>query len=150
MVRQLIIVAGSRARLYEHLKRGFAGNGTVRVLLNRRVMARRARSGPYEAERRQADRRLPSKVDALCARLAGPSCPWMSQRIIIETLPSSDRSRWMVAKTDLSLRGVVSVTGSPVIRPAPISDLARADSTYGNRDHATKASPSKAISNKLA
>ena len=65
MVRQLIIVAGSRAHLYEHLKRGFAGNGTVRVLLNRRVIARRARSGPYEAERRQADRRLPSKLDAL-------------------------------------------------------------------------------------
>jgi hypothetical protein len=65
MVRQLIIVAGDRAHLYEHLKRGFAGNGTVRVLLNRRVIARRARSGPYEAERRQADRRLPSKVDAL-------------------------------------------------------------------------------------
>jgi hypothetical protein len=65
MVRQLIIVAGHRAHLYEHLKRGFAGNETVRVLLNRRVLARRARSGPYEAERRQADRRLPSKVDAL-------------------------------------------------------------------------------------
>ena len=65
MVRQLIIVAVDRAHLYEHLKRGFAGNGTVRVLLNRRVIARRARSEPYEAERRQADRRLPSKVDAL-------------------------------------------------------------------------------------
>jgi hypothetical protein len=65
MVRQLIIVAGDRAHLYEHLKRGFAGNGTVRVLLNRRVIARRTRSAPYEAERRQADRRLPSKVDAL-------------------------------------------------------------------------------------
>jgi hypothetical protein len=65
MVRQLIIVAGDRALLYEHLERGFAGNGTVRVLLNRRVIARRARSGPYEAERRQADRRVPSKVGAL-------------------------------------------------------------------------------------
>jgi len=64
-VRQLIIVAGNRAHLYEHLKRGFAGNGTVRVLLNRRVIALRARSGLYEAERRQADRRMPSKVDAL-------------------------------------------------------------------------------------
>jgi hypothetical protein len=64
-VRQLIIVGGDRAHLYEHLKRGFAGNGTVRVLLDRRVIARRARSEPYEAERRQADRRLPSKVDAL-------------------------------------------------------------------------------------
>jgi hypothetical protein len=65
MVRQLVIVASNRAHLYEHLKRGFAGNETVRVLLNRRVIARRARSGPYETERRQADRRLPSKVDAL-------------------------------------------------------------------------------------
>jgi len=64
-VRQLIIVAGDRAHLYEHLKRGFAGNGTVRVLLNRRVIARRARSGPCETQRRQADRRMPSKVDAL-------------------------------------------------------------------------------------
>jgi hypothetical protein len=65
MVRQLIIVAGDRAHLYEHLKRGFAGNGTVRVFLNRRVIARRERSGSYEAERRPADRRVPSKVDAL-------------------------------------------------------------------------------------
>jgi hypothetical protein len=64
-VRQLIIVAGDRAHLYEHLKRGFAGNGTVRVLLDRRVITRRARSGPYEVERRHADRRLPSTVDAL-------------------------------------------------------------------------------------
>jgi hypothetical protein len=65
MVRQLIIVAGDRAQLYEQLKRGFADNGTVRVLLNRRVIARRERSGSYEAERRQADRRVPSTVDAL-------------------------------------------------------------------------------------
>jgi hypothetical protein len=62
MVRHLIIVAGDRAHLYEHLQRGFAGNGTVRVLRNRRVMAH---SGPYEEERRRADRRLPSKVNAL-------------------------------------------------------------------------------------
>jgi hypothetical protein len=31
MVRQLIIVSGNRAHLYEHLDRGFARNGTVRV-----------------------------------------------------------------------------------------------------------------------
>jgi hypothetical protein len=65
MVRQFIIVAGNRAHLYEHLKRGFAGNETLRVLLNRRVVTRRARSGPYEADRRRADRRVPSKIDAL-------------------------------------------------------------------------------------
>jgi hypothetical protein len=64
-VRQLIVVAGNRAHLYEHLTRGFAGNKTVRVLLNRRVIARRSRSALYEAERRRADRRMRSKVDAL-------------------------------------------------------------------------------------
>jgi hypothetical protein len=40
IVQQLIIVAGNRTHLYEHLKRGFAGNGTVRVLFNRRVITR--------------------------------------------------------------------------------------------------------------
>src|SRR4029453_6181736 len=49
----------------------------------------------------------PRRSTRYCARLAGPSCLWMSQRIIIETLPSSDRSRWMVAKTALSPQGVV-------------------------------------------
>src|SRR3989454_641818 len=37
MVRQVIIVAGHRAHLYDHIKRAFAGNETVRVLLNRRI-----------------------------------------------------------------------------------------------------------------
>src|SRR5437899_9232293 len=37
LVRQLIIVAGHRAHLYEHIKRGVAGNETVRVVLHRRV-----------------------------------------------------------------------------------------------------------------
>jgi hypothetical protein len=64
-VRQLIIVADDRAHLCEHLKRGFAGNETVQVLLNRRVVTRREGSGSYEPERRQADRRSPSKIDAL-------------------------------------------------------------------------------------
>jgi hypothetical protein len=96
-VRQLIIVAGDRAHLYEHLKRGFAGNGTVRVLLNRRVIARRARAGPYEDERRQADRRLPSKVDALLRA--------MGWAIVALDVPKNhqrdaalgDRSRWSVS-----------------------------------------------------
>jgi len=75
IVQQLIIVAGDRAQLYEHLKRGFAGNGTVRVLLNRRVVARPVRSGPYEVERRQADRRAPSSVDALLRAIGWASVP---------------------------------------------------------------------------
>ena len=91
MVRQFIIVAGDRAQLYEQLKRGFAGNGTVRVLLNRRVMARRARSGPYEAERRQADRRLPSKLDALLRAIGWAIVPLDDvPKTHQETLPSTD------------------------------------------------------------
>jgi len=90
MVRQLIIVAGDRAHLYEHLKRGFAGNGTVRVLLNRRLKARRGRSAPYEGERRQADRRVPSKVDALLRAIGWAIVPLDVPQNHHETLPSTD------------------------------------------------------------
>jgi hypothetical protein len=48
------------------------------VLLNRRVIPRRARSGPCEAERRQADRRLPSKVDALLRAIGWAIVPHTS------------------------------------------------------------------------
>ena len=61
LVRQLIIVAGNRAHLYEHLKRGFAGNKTIRVFLDRRVGERRAHSGTHAVERRRGDRRVPGK-----------------------------------------------------------------------------------------
>ena len=83
MVRQLIIVAGDRAHLYGHLKRGFAGNGTVRVLLNRRVIARRARSEPMRPNSARLIAGCLRRSTRYCARLAGPSCPWMSPRIII-------------------------------------------------------------------
>ena len=64
-VRQLIIVARNREDLYEHLKRAFAGNETIRVLLDRRVVDRRARPRPYAAERRKGDRRSPFRNDGL-------------------------------------------------------------------------------------
>src|SRR4030095_4774228 len=65
----------------------------------------------------------PRRSTRYCARLAGPSCPWMSQRIIIESLPSSDLSPWMVGNTDLRAQAVVSVTGSPSLdlRPFRVS-----------------------------
>jgi hypothetical protein len=90
MVRQLIIVALNRAHLYEHLKRGFAGNKTVRVLFDRRATARRARSGPYEVERRQADRRLPSKVDALLRAIGWAIVPLDLPKHHHRDSPSSD------------------------------------------------------------
>src|SRR5205807_939687 len=53
----------NREQLYERLKRAFAGNATVRVVLDRRVTERRERSGPYAGERRQGDRRSPLMID---------------------------------------------------------------------------------------
>jgi hypothetical protein len=64
-VRQLVIVARNRKHLYEYLERAFAGNETIRVFLDRRVVERRAHSGRYAVERRHGDRRLPCKIDGL-------------------------------------------------------------------------------------
>jgi len=64
-VRQLVIVARARRHLYEYLERAFAGNETIRVLLDWRVGERRAHSGHDAVERRQGDRRLPDKIGGL-------------------------------------------------------------------------------------
>jgi len=65
LVRQLIIVARDREQLYERLKRAFAGNASVRVVLDQRVAERRERSGSYPGERRRGDRRSPLMLDEL-------------------------------------------------------------------------------------
>ena len=64
-VRQCVIVARNRRHLYEHLERAFAGNETIRVFLDRRVVQRRAHSGPYAVERRRGDRRSSRQSDGL-------------------------------------------------------------------------------------
>src|SRR5439155_27146657 len=68
-VRQLVIVAGDRRHLYEYLERAFAGNETIRVCLDRRVVERRAHSGPHAVERRHGDRRLPGRIGGLLRAL---------------------------------------------------------------------------------
>src|SRR5437667_2174038 len=68
-VQQLIVVARNRRDLYEHLKRAFAGNETIRVLLNRRFVDRRERPGPYGAEGRRGGRPLPRPTDGPLPRL---------------------------------------------------------------------------------
>ena len=60
-VRQLVIVARDRRHLYEYLERAFAGNETIRVCLDRRVVERRAHSGSHAVERRRGDQRVPGK-----------------------------------------------------------------------------------------
>ena len=64
-VRQLVIVARDRRHLHEYLERAFAGNETIRVVVDRRVVERRAHSGPDAVERRHGDRRLLDKIGGL-------------------------------------------------------------------------------------
>src|SRR2546426_2326704 len=58
-VQQLIVVARNRRDLYEHLKRAFAGNETIRVLLNRRIADRRGGHRPPEDGPRRGRRPVP-------------------------------------------------------------------------------------------
>jgi hypothetical protein len=55
--RQIIIVARDRERLFDYIKRAFAGNDTVEVLLDRRAGERRRSPGSRLPDRRRADRR---------------------------------------------------------------------------------------------
>jgi hypothetical protein len=87
IARQLVVVADNRASLHEYLKQAFAGNETIRVVLNRRVMQRRQLYGPYDSDRRRDDRRSPLKVDGLLRtigwavlRLEAPATPRASAR----------------------------------------------------------------------
>lgn len=57
IARQLFIVARNRTKLYEYLRRAFAGNETVQVVLDRRTGERRQRSAPSGPDRRRTDRR---------------------------------------------------------------------------------------------
>ena len=55
--RHLLIVARSEPMLYEYVKRTFAGEDTVEVILDRRLGERRRASASPAVERRRADRR---------------------------------------------------------------------------------------------
>jgi hypothetical protein len=56
-VRQLIVVARDRHVLFEELRRAFAGNATVQVVLDRRAGDRRQRRLPQPLDRRTVERR---------------------------------------------------------------------------------------------
>jgi hypothetical protein len=61
--RHLIIVARDRRALYDHLRRAFAGNDTVRVILDRRVNERRGKGDAVLPERRRSSRRSSALAD---------------------------------------------------------------------------------------
>jgi hypothetical protein len=61
--RQLIVVAPGREHLYNFFRRAFAGNPTVQVILDRRVVDRRQHAASRERERRRRLRRSPLRID---------------------------------------------------------------------------------------
>jgi hypothetical protein len=63
MVRLLFIVARDHLELWHHLKRDFAQDEAVEVILDRRRGGRRQRVQIREPERRRADRRRRSGID---------------------------------------------------------------------------------------
>jgi hypothetical protein len=71
--RNLFIVAPSKARTYESLKRAFEGQNEVEVILDRRRGERRRSleraAFPYRAERRRGERRLQTDAQVRLARM---------------------------------------------------------------------------------
>jgi hypothetical protein len=62
--RCLLIVPRSKLELYRSLRRSFADNERVEVILDRRFVQRRTRAGGSEPERRRGDRRLRAATEA--------------------------------------------------------------------------------------
>jgi hypothetical protein len=64
MPHDLFIVAKQELALYEYLAKQFAGRSDVKVILDRREAQRRQGGEPHDPERRRADRRSRSRIDA--------------------------------------------------------------------------------------
>jgi hypothetical protein len=64
MAHDLFIVAKRDLALCEYLAKQFAGRTDVEVILDRREAQRRQRAEPHDSERRRADRRSRSRIDA--------------------------------------------------------------------------------------
>lgn len=62
--RCLLVVPRSKLELYQSLKRSFADNDRVEVILDRRFAQRRAATAGHEPERRRADRRVRTATEA--------------------------------------------------------------------------------------
>ena len=61
--KQLLVVARQRRELYEEIKRVYAGQESVLVILDRRVNARREKKNAPMLDRRRNERRARSAVD---------------------------------------------------------------------------------------
>ena len=63
MGRTLFIVSRQHPDLYAYLRERFATDTAVEVILDRRLVQRRQRDAPRDAERRLADRRARPEVE---------------------------------------------------------------------------------------
>jgi predicted amidophosphoribosyltransferase len=63
IVKQLLIVARNRRQLYEEIKRAFAGQENVDVILDRRVLERRRSKEAPGVDRRSRSRRFRPAID---------------------------------------------------------------------------------------
>jgi hypothetical protein len=61
--KQILVIARDRQKLYEYVRRAFAGNPTVEVVLDRRRGERRTADRPGAPDRRRGDRRLRLEVE---------------------------------------------------------------------------------------
>jgi len=90
---RMFIVARRHAALYEYLSAQLADDATARIVLDRRLAARRQRALPAAAERRRMDRRSRPEVDeqlqatSLAIVTASDAAPARSEaRDFIETM----------------------------------------------------------------
>ena len=63
VAKHLLVVARHRRELYDEIKRAFAGQETVQVILDRRTNQRRQKKNGLMLDRRRTDRRSRSAVD---------------------------------------------------------------------------------------
>lgn len=95
--RQFIVVVRDRKHLYNYFRLAFAGNPTVHVILDRRILDRRQHAASRKRERRRRNRRSPLRIDGTL-RAEG----W----IIIRLRASRNRrdSASLVRRTSLDVR----------------------------------------------
>ena len=123
MAHQLIIVGRDDPGLYEALCADWAGDKDVAVIFDRRVGQRRHAARALEADRRQADRRRETPVEALLAwRGGGRAARKMDVLSALNSGPVSVavRHRPLPKVTAPPQPRAEAAADEPVVRKAPL------------------------------
>ena len=123
MAHQLIIVGRDDPGLYEALCADWAGDKDVAVIFDRRVGQRRHAARALEADRRQADRRRETPVEALLAwRGGGRAARKMDVLSALNSVPVSVavRHRPLPKVTTPRQPPAEGAADEPVVRKAPL------------------------------